>query len=73
VNSETVWGAAFFVYILLGIYPMLKSETGPRPKNTIPGSEKLKRWEKSDKAGQRGLMAWCAGFAVLMGAWYLAG
>lgn len=64
-----VWGIVFAAYIATSIYPLMKANNGPRPKDTIPGSLKLKMWEQNEKTGYRALIIWGLGFCVLLAAY----
>lgn len=71
MDSGTVWGIVIVGYILLGIPAMSAASNGPKPKDTVPGSAKMKQWEQNEGRGQKWLVIWCAGFALIMAAWWL--
>lgn len=71
MDSGVIWGIAISAYIMAGIVATSKASNGPRPTGTVPGSAKMKQWEHDEARGQKWLTAWCLGFALLMGAWWI--
>jgi hypothetical protein len=67
MNAEVMWGIVFTAYIATSIYPLMKANNGRSPKNTIPGSLKLKQWRNEEAKGDKALLIWCAGLAILLG------
>ena len=73
MDGSMLWGVAISIYVALGIFALSAADNGPKPTGTIPGSTKMSEWERSEARGQKLLVLWCAGFALLMGAFWVLG
>lgn len=70
MDAETVWGIAFTVVIVAGVYPLSESTIGPKP-DALPGSLQLQMWEQDFTRSKRLLLGWVACFAALMVGWLI--
>lgn len=70
MEANAVWGVVMVAYVLTAL-PLLGVD--PRPKNPVPGSESLRRWEARDRRQTRLLGLWSAGLFLILGAWWLFG
>lgn len=57
-------------YVLAAV-PLLAIELPP--KNPVPGSERVRQYERRDNRMMRLRAAWVAGMAIIVGAWSLFG
>lgn len=71
MDANTIWGIVISAYVMAGVWASSMANNGPRPKGAVPGSSTMKQWEENEARGQKWLVAWVFGFALLMGAWWL--
>jgi len=69
MDAGVVWGIIITIYIALGLPALSAANNGPRPDDAVPGSVKMSKWNRKEARAQKMLVAWCIGFAFLMGAW----
>jgi len=72
MDVGVVWGIVFCIYVAAGIPALALANNGARPKDTIPGSRRLKEWEEKEAKADKWLKIWCVGFGLLLAIWYIA-